>query len=164
LSTAGGTVLELQSAARKGTQLRKAITNHLIRDLVQSSLPRRTIEVIPVEVHYSDETIAELDRIRPNSSVLRVLPPHFLPYAEFIRAQMQKRIKARGVVISLVSVADKSLEKLLKNSNYDHIIVDPALLSDIPHEVQKSRHILVVRMQLDLKSLETARIRAGVIF
>jgi hypothetical protein len=55
------------------------------------------------------------------------------------------------------------LEKLLKSSNYDHIIVDAALLGKIPHEVQKSRHILMVRLQLDLESLETARIRAGVI-
>jgi hypothetical protein len=61
-------------------------------------------------------------------------------------------------------VADKSFEKLLKSSNYDHIIVDPALIDNIPPEVQKSRHILMVRLQLDLKSLETARIRAGVIF
>ena len=108
--------------------------------------------------------IQELDRIRPHSSVLRVLPPQFLPYAGFIRAQMQKRIKAPDVEISLVSVADRSFEKLLKGSNYDHIIVDAALLGEIPHEVQKSRHILMVRLQLDLKSLEAARIRAGVIF
>ncbi len=160
----GLTVQELQSAARKGTQLRKALANHLIRDLVQSSLPHKTIEVIPVEVHYSDQVIAELDRIKPRSSVLRVLPPQFLPYAGFIRAQMQKWIKARGVVITLISAADRSLEKLLKGSDYDPIIVDPALLGNIPQEVQKSRHILVVRLQLDLKSLETARIRAGVIF
>jgi DNA-binding transcriptional regulator YhcF (GntR family) len=159
----GLTVLELESAARKGTQLRKALTNHLIRDIVQSSLPGRKIEVIPVEVRYSDEMIAELERIRPHSSVLRVLPPQFLPYAGFIRAQLQKRIKAPGVEISLVSAADTSFEKLLKGSNYDHIIVDPTLLSEIPHEVQKSRRILMVQLQLDQKSLEAARIRAGVI-
>jgi hypothetical protein len=160
----GLTVLELQSAARKGTQLRKAITTHLICDLVQSSLGRKTIEVISVEVHYSDQMIAELERIKPNSSVLRALSPHFLPYAEFIRAQMQKWIKARGVEISLFSVADKSFEKLLKSTNYDHIIVDPSLLSNIPKEVQKSRHIVTVQLQLELKSLEAARFRAGVIF
>jgi hypothetical protein len=77
---------------------------------------------------------------------------------------MQKWIKAPGVEISLLSVADRSLQKLLKGSNYDRIIVDPALLGEIPHEVQKSRHILMVRLQLDLESLEAARIRAGVIF
>jgi GntR family transcriptional regulator len=159
----GLTVQELESAVRNKTQLRKAITSHLIRDLVRSSLPGKTIEVIPVEVRYSDRMIAELDRIKPHSSVLRVIPPTFLPYAGFIRAQMQKRIKAPDVEISLVSVADRSFEKLLKGSNYDHIIVDATLLGQIPHKVQKSRHILMVRLQLDLESLETARIRAGVI-
>ena len=160
----GLTVLELKSAVRKGTQLRKAITNHLIHDLVQSSLPGRAIEVISVEVRYSDQMIKELDRIRPRASVLRILPPHFLPYADFIRAQMQKWIRASGVEISLLSVADRSFQKLLKRSYYDCIIIDPNLLGEIPPEVQKSRNILMVRLQLDLKSLEAARIRAGVIF
>jgi hypothetical protein len=160
----GMTVLELKSAARKGTQLRKVITSHLMRDRVQSSLPGRVIEVIPVEVRYSDQMILDLDRIKPHSSVLRIIPPHFLPYAEFIRSQMQKWIKATGVEISLLSVADRSLPKLLKGSHYDRIIVDCVLLGELPREVQKSRHILMVRLQLDRKSLEAARIRAGVIF
>jgi GntR family transcriptional regulator len=159
----GLTIPELASAARKGTQLRKAITNHIICELVKSALPARMIEVIPVEVRYSDKMTAELNRIKPNSSVLRVIPPSFLPYAGFIRAQIQKSIKAREVEISLVAVAYRSLEKLLKGSNYDVIIVDPTLLSEIPHEVQKSCHILMVQMQLDQKSLEAVRIRAGVI-
>ena len=159
----GLTVQELESAVRNKTHLRKVIANHIMRDLVQSSLRGRKIEVIPVEVRYSDEMLAELDRIKSHSSVLRVLPPQFLPYAGFIRAQMRKRITAPDVEISLVSVADRSLEKLLKGSNYDHIIVDAALLGQIAHLVQKSRHILMVRLQLDLESLETARIRAGVI-
>ena len=159
----GLTILELKSAARKGTHLRKALTNHLIGDLVQSSLRGRTIEVIPVEVSYSEQMIKELARIRSHSSVLRVLAPHSLPNARFILAQLQKWIKAPGVEISFVSVADRSFKKLLKSSKYDYIIVDPTLLSEIPHEVRKSRHILVVRMQLDPKSLEAARIRAGVI-
>ncbi len=160
----GLTIPELESAARKGTQPRKAITNHLISDEVQSSLPGRSIEVIPVEVRYSDQMIEELDRIRPHSSVLRILPPQYLPYADFIRAQMQKWIKAPGVEISLLSVADRSFKKLLKGSHYDCIIVDTALLSEIPRELQRSRQILMVRLQLDLESLEAARIRAGVIF
>ena len=160
----GLTIPELESAVRKGTQLRKAITNHLIHDSIKSSLPGRAIEVIPVEVRYSDQMIKELDRIRPHSSVLRILPPHFMPYADFIRAQILKWIKASEVELSLLSVANRSFQKLLKRSNYDCIIIDPSLLGEIPPEVQKSRNILMVRLQLDLESLEAARIRAGVIF
>jgi hypothetical protein len=160
----GLTTLELESAAHKRTQLRKALTSHLMRDPVQSSIPGRKIEVIPVEVRYSDQMIKELERIGPNASVLRILPPHYLPQADFIRAQLQKWIKAPGVEISFVSVADKSFEKLLKASKYDYVIVDPNLLGKIPQEVQKGRHVLMLRLQLDLESIEAARIRAGVIF
>ena len=76
---------------------------------------------------------------------------------------VSKRQARPDVEISLVSAADRSLEKLLKRSNHDHTIVDAALLGRIPLEVQKSRHIIMVRLQLVLESLETARIRAGVI-
>jgi DNA-binding transcriptional regulator YhcF (GntR family) len=159
----GLTIRELKSAARKGTQLRKVLTNHLMRDEVQSLLPGRTIDVIPVEVRYSDKMIKELERIRSHSSVLRILAPNFLPYARFIRAQLQKRIKAPGIEISIISVAGRSFKKVLNGSKYDHIIVDPTLLSKIPPEVQKNRRILAVQLQFDPKSLEAARIRAGVI-
>ena len=77
---------------------------------------------------------------------------------------MQKWIKAPGVKISLLSVNDRSLKKLLKDSNFDRIIVDPAFLVEMPREVLKSRQILMVRLQIDRRSLEAARIRAGVIF
>jgi DNA-binding transcriptional regulator YhcF (GntR family) len=160
----GLTTAELASAARKGTKLRKALTSHILCDRIQSSIPGRKIQVIPVEVRYSDQMIKELDRVRPNASVLRILPPHYLLHADFIRAQLQKWIKAPGVKISFLSMADKSCEKLLKASKYDYIIVNPNLLGNIPQEVQKSRHILLLRLQLDLESLEAARIRAGVIF
>jgi DNA-binding transcriptional regulator YhcF (GntR family) len=159
----GLTIRELKNAARKGTQLRKILTTHLLSDAFQSSLPGRTIEVIPVELRYSDQIVKELGRIKAHSSVLRVLPPYYLPYAPFISAQLQKWIKAPGVEISFVSETKRSFEKALKGFKYDYIIVNPASPSEIPHEAQKSSHILMVRMQLDPKSLEAARVRAGVI-
>jgi DNA-binding transcriptional regulator YhcF (GntR family) len=159
----GLTIRELKSAARKGTQLRKVLTNHLICDVVQSSLPGRAIEVIPIEVRYSDKMIKELERIRSHSSVLRILEPNFLPYNRFIRTQLQKRIKTPGIKISVISAAGRSFKKALSGSKYAHIIVDPTLLSKIPSEVQKNGRILVVQIQLDSKSLEAARTRAGVI-
>ena len=159
----GLTIRELKSAARKGTQLRKVLTNHLICDVVQSSLPGRAIEVIPIEVRYSDKMIKELERIRSHSSVLRILEPNFLPYNRFIRTQLQKRIKTPGIKISVISAAGRSFKKVLSGYKYAHIIVDPTLLSKIPSEVQKNGRILVVQMQLDSKSLEAARTRAGVI-
>jgi hypothetical protein len=119
--------------------------------------------VIPIEVRYSDKMIKELERIRSHSSVLRILEPNFLPYNRFIRTQLQKRIKTPGIKISVISAAGRSFKKVLSGYKYAHIIVDPTLLSKIPPEVQKNGRILVVQMQLDSKSLEAARTRAGVI-
>jgi GntR family transcriptional regulator len=154
---------ELKRAAKKGTPLRKILTAHLVRDLVQFSLLGRRIEVIPIEVRYSEQTVRELSRIRSHSSVLRVLPAHLAPYARFILDQLHKWIKAPGIDISFVPQADISFEELLRGSAHSHIIVDPTTLSEIPPELQQNSRILVVRFQLDPISLETARIRAGVI-
>jgi DNA-binding transcriptional regulator YhcF (GntR family) len=159
----GLTIEELKTAVGKGSGLRKALTNHLMRDYVKSLLRSKRIEVIPIEIRYTDQTIKELGRIKPRSSVIRILPPSFLPSAPFIIARFQKLIKPPRVEISSISVSDVCFEELLRNSQYDYIIAGPAILDDIAPEILRNRCIVALRMQLDAGSLEAARIRAGVI-
>ncbi len=159
----GLTFQELKNTARKGMQLRKVLTSHILADKVKTLVCDRKMEVIPIELHYSDQMKRDLSRIKANSSVLRILPPYYLRYASFIRTQLQKYITASGVNISFVSGSNRSLDQLLRRSKYDVIIVDPLSLARIPEDVQTGNQILPVRLELDLKSLEAARIRAGVI-
>ena len=161
----GLTVPEFKDAMGKGSKLRKILTNHVMRDYVGSFLPRRNIDIVPIEMHYTEQTTMDLAQIKPNSSVLRIIPPEFWASSSFILAQLQKWIKSPGVKISPVSISMEdvsSLGKLLADSKYDYVLVNPGL-SEVPQNLPKGSKLLIVYMQHDPESLEAARIRAGVI-
>ncbi len=161
----GLTAPELRDVLGKGSKLKKVLANHIMRDQIRSQLPSRKIDIIPIEMHYTEHTIRELAQIRPNSSILRILPPEFWAHASFIIAQLQKWIVAPGIRISPVSISTSnglSLAKLIHRSHYDYIVVNPGL-SEVPQKLPKRMKLIIVNMQHDPASLEAARIRAGVI-
>ena len=159
----GMTVHQLKTVLRKGFAPRKILATHLRRDYIRAMIASRKIDVIPIEVAYTDQTIKELAKIKANSSVLRILAQPFVKNARFIIAQLQ-RVTAPGVKISSVSISDVSdMERLLKSSQYDCIIVDPGILSAVPNSLLRNPRTLLLRLQLSPESLEAARIRAGVI-
>jgi hypothetical protein len=52
---------------------------------------------------------------------------------------------------------------LLKDSQYDRILVSPGARNEVPVELHRDPRILLLQMELDPEGLEIARIRAGVI-
>ena len=164
VSVIGMTVRQLKDALHKGFVPRKILANHLRRDYIRSMISSRKIDVIPIEVVYTEQTIKDLARIKANSSVLRVLAPPYVKNARFIIAQLQKWVRAPGVTISWITVRDLSnIKQLLNGSQYDRVIMDPGILSAVPDKLLRNPRIMLVRLQLNPASLEAARIRAGVI-
>ena len=160
----GMTIAELRKGFRRGTGLRKILVNHLVHDKIASMARGTKVDVIPLQILYTRQTIRELGRIRSNSSILAVLPPHALHSARFYVGQMRARVKSPGVEISSISARDiSSFEHLLSSSRYDRIIVTPGARGKVPPEFRQNPRILMLRMQFDPASLEAARIRAGVI-
>jgi len=160
----GMTVLQLKAALRKRWVPRRILANHLRRDYVRSMIPSKKIDVIPIEVANSEQTIRDLGEIKANSSVLRVLAHPYVKNARFIVAQLQNWVRAPGVKISWVSVRDLSdIEQLLNSPQYDRVIMDPGILGSVPDKILHNPRLLLVRLQLSPASLEAARIRAGVI-
>jgi DNA-binding transcriptional regulator YhcF (GntR family) len=164
VSVSGLTVEELKAAFDRGTGPRKVLVNHLIRDSI-GSVPRgKKIDIIPIEIHYTKQTIRELGKVGANSFMLLVLPIHAVQGASFIVEQLHKWIKSRAAKISWIPVDDVAdFEQLLKNSQYDRILVTPGARCKVPFELRLSSRILLLRMELDPGSLENARIRCGVI-
>ncbi len=160
----GLTIKELNKAVGSNSGPRKILANHLRSNYIRSQIRGGKTDVIPMEVRYTEQIIRDLARIKPNSSVLRVLAPAYAANARFIIAQLRKWVKSPGVEISAVSVREvASFKELLNGSRYDRIILDPGTLSDVPPNLRRNAHIMLVRLQLDPASLEAARIRAGVI-
>jgi DNA-binding transcriptional regulator YhcF (GntR family) len=160
----GMTVLQLKAALRKRSVPRKVLANHLRSDSIRSMIANKKIDVIPIEVAYTEQTTKNLAKIKANSSVLRILAHPYVKNAPFILAQLRKWIKAPGVEISWISVRYLSdIEQLLNGSQYDRIIMDPGILSGVPDTLLRHPRMLLVRLQFNPASLEAARIRAGVI-
>lgn len=160
----GMTIQQLKDAQHKGFVPRKILANHLRRDYIRSMISSKKIDVIPIEVVYTEQTIKDLAKIKANSSVLRILAQPYVRNARFIIAQLQNWVRASGVKISWISVRDLShIKQLLNGSQYDCVIMDPGILSAVPDKLLQNPRILLVRLQLNPASLEAARIRAGVI-
>jgi GntR family transcriptional regulator len=160
----GMTVRQLRDAQNKGFVPRKILTNHLRRDYIRSMISSKSIDVIPIEVVYTEQTINDLAKIKANSSVLRILAPPYVQNAPFIIARLQNWVRAPGVTISWISVRDLSdTRQRLNGSPYDCVILDPGILSAVPDTLLRNPRTVMVRLQLSPASLEVARIRAGVI-
>ena len=158
------TVLQLKTALRKGSVPRKVLANHLRRDYIRSMISSKKVDVIPIEVVYTEQTIKELAKIKADSAVLRILAHPYVNNARFIMARLRNWVRAPGVEISWISIRDVSdIEQLLDGSQYDRVIMDPGILSAVPHKLLRNPRMLLVRLQLNPASLEAARVRAGVI-
>jgi GntR family transcriptional regulator len=164
VSVIGMTLLQLKALLRKGFVPRKILATHLRRDYIRSMISSKKIDVIPIEVAYTEQTIKELAKIKANSSVLRILAQPYIKNARFIITQLKELVKAPGVKISWTAIRDLSeIEPLLNRSQYDRIIVDPGTVGALPNTLLRNPRTMLVRLQLSPASLEAARILAGVI-
>jgi GntR family transcriptional regulator len=142
----------------------KILVNHLMYDNVRTMLPRIKSDAIPIELHSSEPASKTIEKIKPNSSVMVLYAPQPSHRVKFILAGVEKLMEPRDIKISSCAIRSMShFRELLSKSEYDYYFVGPAARGDVPPEVRDDPRILQVHPQLDAASLETARIRAGVI-
>jgi DNA-binding transcriptional regulator YhcF (GntR family) len=162
-SVAGLSVDEFKLALNRGGKLRKVLVNHLIADGIRRIPRGRKIDIIPIEICYTEQTIKALENIK-SSSILVLLPKHAISSARFIVEQLHKWMKCKDANISWMTIDEVAdFRHLLKDPQYDRILVSPGARSKVPVELHHSSRILLLQMELDPEDLEIARIRAGVI-
>lgn len=162
-SVVGLSVDEFKQALRRGTGLRKVLVNHLFADSIRRMPRGKNIEVIPIEIRYTELTIRALAK-RRLSSALVLLPRHAASSARFIVEQLSRWIKENDAIVSWKTVDEvKDFGSLLENPQYDRILVSPGARSQVPVELHQNSRVLLLQMELDPEDLEVARVRAGVI-
>jgi DNA-binding transcriptional regulator YhcF (GntR family) len=162
-SVVGLSVDEFKLALKSGSKLRKVLINHLIADMIRRIPRGRKIDIIPIEICYTKQTIKALGKIK-SPSILVLLPKHAISSARFIVEQLYKWMKYKDANISWRLVDEVTdFRYLLKNSQYDRILVSPGARRKVPVELHQCSRILLLQMELDPEGLEIARIRAGVI-
>lgn len=162
-SVIGMTVDEFKRALAHGSKLRKVLVNHLMFDSLRRAQRGSKIDVIPIEICYSDQTIRALGKVK-GSSILALLPNPAISSARFIVEQLHKWMKGKNRNISWIDVSEVTdFTKLLASSQYDRILVSPGAWNKVPVELRRSSRLLQLQMEFDPEALEIARIRAGVI-
>jgi DNA-binding transcriptional regulator YhcF (GntR family) len=162
-SVVGLSVDEFKLALGRGGKLRKVLVNHLIADSIRRIPRGRKIDIIPIEICYTEQTIKAIEKIK-SSNILVLLPKHAISSARFIVEQLHKWMKCKNRNVSWGLVDEiGDFRHLLNGSQFDRILVSPGARSKVPVELHHSSRILLLQMELDPEGLEIARIRAGVI-
>jgi DNA-binding transcriptional regulator YhcF (GntR family) len=155
---------EVKAAVAKGTATAKILVNHVLYEYARLLVPEKKATVISVEVRVSARTINLLAGIKPNSSVLLVLQPQPTHRVHYMIEQVRKLIKSPGVQILSTSIRKiPNFNKLLSGSEYDYYLIGPGARGEVPQEHRHNRRVLQIDPQLDPTSLESARVRAGVV-
>jgi GntR family transcriptional regulator len=162
-SIIGLTIDEFKRAVARGTQIRKVLVNHLAFDGIRRAHRGKTIDIIPIEIYYTEQTIKALAKIKA-SSILVLLPNQAIASARFIVGQLHRWMKGRDVNISWIDIKEVTdFKRLLNGSQYDRILVSPGAWNRVPVEWRQNSRIFPLQMDLNPEALEIARIRAGVI-
>ena len=162
-SVIGMTIDEYKQALAHGSKLRKVLVNHLTFDAIRRTQRKDKIDVIPIEIRYTNQTIRALGKIK-GPSMLALLPNPAISSARFIVEQLSKWMKGKDRNISWMDVGEvMDFTKLLASARYDRILVSPGAWNKVPVELRRSSRLLQLQMDFDPAALEIARIRAGVI-
>lgn len=162
-SVIGLTVEEFKHALARGSKLRKVLVNHLTFDRLRRAQQGIKVDVIPIEISYTEQTIRTLGKIK-DSSTLVLLPNPAMSSARFIVEQLHKWMKGKDRNISWMDVSEVTdFTGLLNSSQYDRILVSPGAWNIVPLEWHRNSRVLRLQMEFNPEALEIARIRAGVI-
>lgn len=155
---------ELKKDIANGTATPKILVNHILSEYIRPMLTNKKSTVIQIEVRISEHTMNLLAGIKRDSSVLLIHQPHPAHRVHYMVEQIGKLIKSPGVHMHSTSIRKiRNFGKLLSSSEYDYYLIGPGVRGEVPHEHRRNSRVLQIDPQLDLASLETARIRAGVV-
>ncbi|MEJ2110348.1 MAG: GntR family transcriptional regulator [Acidobacteriota bacterium] len=96
-SITGLSVEEFKSGPAGRNPIRKILVNHLSFDSIRRVIQARQIDIIPIEIRYTEQTIRDLGKMRA-SSMLVLLPDHAASSARFIVDQLHKWIRSKDVI------------------------------------------------------------------
>lgn len=155
---------ELKADIAKGVSTPKILVNHILYEYARALGSGKEFMFIPVEVRVSERTISLLASIAPNSSVVLVHQPQPAHRLHYMIEQIRNLVKSPGVKIASTSIRKiPDFGRLLRSSRYDYYLIGPGVRGEVPQELRQNPRVLQIDPKLDSTSLETARIRAGVV-
>lgn len=144
--------------------IQKILTNYLRLDQVQHIVKNTGIEVIPLGLNFTQESIDEFSRLPANSSVVLVLDDRDYSSLRLIIESYRKILLVRPSSIESIPRSKiKDFHAFVKTTHYQKVIFSNRVWEEVPADLRKHPKVTHPHMEADLASLEGARIRAGVI-
>lgn len=144
-------------------KIKKILTNYLRFDEIRQIVKKSGVDVLPISLKFTEETIRQFRRFPANSSVVLILDDHDYPSISLMldpyHKIMDPSVKLSAMPISKV----RNLEGFVNSKKYYKVIISNRLWEKIPESVRTSSRVTRPMMDVDFSSLENVRIAAGVV-
>lgn len=154
-------------AALRPAQLKttgKILTNYLRLDEITRITHGSGVDVIPLSLSFTSTMLVEFERLPSKATVVLVLDDRDYPSLKLILESYRKVLVDPSVnLASLPYSKARNLNQLVKSGQYHKIIISNRIWDKVSEQVKKHPSVTRPQMEIDLASLESARIRAGVI-
>ncbi len=164
LSVPGYSAEELAAMPKQQLKkIRKILTNYIRFDQVRR-IAKGNSEVIPLGLSFSSQTIKEFARLPGSANVVLVLDKQDYPSLRLLLELYRKiLIKPTHTISALALQSVGDLHKFVHSDEYQKIIFSNRIWDGIPEDLKKNPKVTRPHMEVDLASLESARIQTGVI-
>ena len=145
-------------------KLRRIATNYFRLDEVSRIVRGTDIDVIPLSLSFTPAMLAEFERLPAHSKVVLILDDRDYPSLKLILESYRKvLVRPSAHLDSLPWSKARDLKRLVRSNTYNKIIISNRVWGKVPEAVKKHPRVTRPQMEIDLASLESARLRAGVI-
>lgn len=142
----------------------KILTNYLRLDEITRVAHGSGVDVIPLSLSFTSTMLAEFERLPSKATVVLVLDDRDYPSLKLILESYRKVLVDPSVnLVSLPYSKARNLNRMIKSGKYHKIVISNRVWDKFPDAVKKQSSVTRPQMEIDLASLESARIRAGVI-
>ncbi len=142
----------------------KILTNYLRLDEITRIAHGAGVDVIPLSLSFTSTMLAEFERLPAKAAVVLVLDDRDYPSLKLILESYRKVLVDPSVnLASLPYSKARNLNQMVKSGKYHKIIISNRIWDKVSEQVKKHPSVTRPQMEIDLASLESARIRAGVI-
>jgi len=165
VNVSGISMEELVEAQRNGLRgIRTILTNYLRLDQVRNIVNRSRVDVIPLSLAFSQAMREEFRRLPPSASVVLVVDDRDYPSLALILDEYRKILVDPSVkLIAIPRSRVRNLERFVKSAKYHKVIFSNRIWEQVPDNLKKHPRVTRPLMDIDLSSLESVRIRAGVV-
>ena len=143
---------------------RVILTSYYRFEGVRKIVGTQRVDVIPLSLLFSDETRDQLHTIPPNGTMVLVTDDRDYAAATFLLDSYKSIISDPSIKVLLMRMSEvKSPQRLVQSSKNDMIVFSNLLWEDLSEKIKESPKVTRPHLTVDMASLESVRMRIGVI-